>query len=148
MNDQKLDHQFFEQVKSEHAELIELMKLLRAEFNSDIRDPGTVNRLVGNLYEHIVAHFAHEERGGYLCEALERAPRLTEQAKQLLAQHETLNELLGELRNVAQRREDSELWWQALRDTFNQFSRELLRHEAAEDKLLQDAFNQDMGTAD
>ncbi len=148
MDKPKLDHDFFEMIKREHSELIDMMAHVRRALASDIRDPGGVNQLIGELYERIVSHFHHEEDGGYLSEALELAPRLTPLAEKLHEQHETLGELLGELRGLAQQREDTDSWWKTLSDTFNNFSRELLRHEAAEDKLVQEAFTQDVGTGD
>ena len=148
MNQSKLDHDFFEMMKREHSELIDLMSRVRHALESDIRDPGGINQLIGDLYENIVSHFHHEEEGGYLCEALERAPRLSPHAEKLFEQHETLGELLGELLGLAQQREGTDSWWKNLSESFNNFSRELLQHEAAEDDLVQEAFIQDVGTGD
>lgn len=148
MTHQKVDHDFFELMKREHSELIDLMTQVRHAIASDIRDPGGVNQLIGDLYENVVSHFHHEEEGGYLSEALERAPRLTESAEKLFKQHESLGELLGELRGLTQKRENTDIWWKTLGDSFNNFSRELLLHESAEDALVQEAFTQDVGTGD
>ena len=47
MDKPKLDHDFFEMIKREHSELIDMMAHVRRALASDIRDPGGVNQLIG-----------------------------------------------------------------------------------------------------
>lgn len=149
----ELKDDFFELIKREHGELKDLLSQVRSTIHDQQPDAQQARQLIGDLYERIQSHFHHEEAGGYLGEALERAPRLTNQAGRLHEQHETLSEVLGELRNHVQRTVPTDdlrvdAWWKELTDQFQDFLNQLLRHETEEDKLTQEAFNRDVGTCD
>ncbi len=88
-----------------------------------------------------------------MCEALERAPRLSKRAEQLYEQHEMLAEMLGELRDFVRHLDPADVmptndWWQELARRFQTFGKQLLRHESDEDDLVQEAFTRDLGTCD
>ena len=147
----KRKHDLFELIKREHGELKDLLSQVRSVIGEQQPDAQHSRQLICDLYERIQSHFHHEEADGYLSEALERAPRLTNQAGRLLDKHETLSELLGQLRNHVQRTVPTDgprvaAWWKELTDQFHDFSNRLLRHETEEDKLVQEAFNRDLGT--
>lgn len=149
----KQDHDFFELIKREHGELKDLLSQVRSTMYGQQPDAQQARQLIGDLYERIQSHFHHEEKGGYLSEALERAPRLTNLAGRLHEQHETLSEMLGELRNHVQQTVPTDdlradAWWKELDNQFHVFFNRLLRHETEEDKLVQEAFNRDLGTCD
>ena len=149
----KRKHDFFKQIQREHGELKDLLSQVRSAIHDQQPDAQQARQLIGDLYERIQSHFHHEEAGGYLSEALEQAPRLTNQVGRLHEQHETLSEVLGELRNHVQRTVPTDdpradAWWKELTDRFQDFSNQLLRHESEEDKLVQEAFNRDLGTCD
>ncbi len=147
------DSDFAAKILREHRELKELLTRTRAAIRQPQPDVEPVRQLTGDLYAHLQSHFFHEEEGGYMCEALERAPRLTKQADQLYEQHETLAEMLGELRDFVGRgrpagARPSDDWWRELAEQFQTFGKQLLRHETDEDALVQEAFIQDVGTCD
>jgi hemerythrin len=153
MTAENLDHDFAEMILREHRELKELLARARTAICEDQRDSQRAKQLIGDLYEHLQSHFFHEEEGGYMCEALERAPRLIRQAEELHEQHETLAEMLGELRDFVQHVGPADArprndWWKELARRFQTFGKQLLRHEADEDDLVQEAFTRDVGTCD
>ncbi len=153
MSKDKRKHDFFERIKREHGELKNLLSQVRSVVHDQQPDAQHARQLIGDLYERIPSHFHYEEAGGYLSEALDQAPRLTNQAGRLYEQHETLSELLGELCNHVQRTvptdaPGADVWWKELVDQFHVFSNQLLLHESEEDKLVQEAFNRDVGTCD
>lgn len=146
-----LGHDFFEMIKNEHCEIRGLLSQVQAVLNDKQPKADCAKQLVSTLYERLQSHFHHEEAGGYLSEALERAPRLADQAGRLFEQHETLSEALGELRDYVQQPGPADTlsdatWWKGLADRFQDFSKQLLKHESEEDRLVQEAFNRDVGT--
>jgi hypothetical protein len=96
------------------------------------------------LREHLGHHFAQEEAGGYLEEALLAAPKLAPTADQLLAQHpmllknccETVEKLRQAPADAAIRRR--------LRDEYLNLRRKLLEHERGENAVMQAAFHVDL----
>jgi hypothetical protein len=99
------------------------------------------------LREHLGHHFAQEEAGGYLEEALLAAPRLATTADRLLAQHplllrkccETVDKLRQAPADAALRRR--------MREEFLDLRRKLLEHERGENALMQEAFHVDLETS-
>lgn len=134
---------------AEHRELCRLVRSIADGLASDRpwRHQRASGVLAGlrDLQNRLEHHFAREEAGGYLEEALTQAPRFSAQAAHLLEQHA---QLLGQLRQVVQMaaaaRETSSAW-PALKGECATFIKELLAHEAAENQLVQEAFNIDLG---
>ena len=148
MNDTQSDHEFVEAMKSEHRELGSALANVRAEVASESRKKKTLEDLVTQLRELIEAHFAHEEFGGYLKEALDKAPRFTVQAAALQDQHEDLLEDIEKLRILVHSGVESPVWWSRVEADFRAFAARLLNHEHAENRIVQEAFTVDIGTAD
>ena len=142
------DHEFFEVMQSEHKELTDLLTEVRAALTADDRDKNQVADLITRLCELVVTHFNHEERGGYMKEALERAPRMASQADLLLDQHEPLLEEVEKLRLLVHSGVESASWWTRIEADFHKFASRLINHEHAENKLVQEAYTQDIGTGD
>jgi hemerythrin len=150
MVEKRLDHNFFEMVKEEHQELVGVMGKIRHSLTVEERDPEGLDALIIQLCDLVESHFKNEEAGGYLREAIDQAPRLSERAEQLHDQHRTLWEELQGLRTLVEHREAeaSDQWWDQLRGAVEAFARNLLTHEAREDDLVQEAFTQDIGAKD
>ncbi len=153
MAEKRFDHDFFEMMMREHRELIDLLGQIRHALDSAAKDPAAkdaaeVKRLMGDLCDRVRSHFKHEEEGGYFHEALERAPRLTNLAEKLLEQHATLSEIAEKLCWHVKTEPSEAAWWKELGEMFDDFSKQLLKHKAQEDHLVQEAFTQDIGTAD
>lgn len=98
------------------------------------------------LREHLKHHFAQEEAGGYLEEALLAAPKLATTADKLLAQHPLLLkhccEMVEQLRQASA---DADLK-QRLHDEYLDLRRKLQEHERGENAVMQEAFHVDLET--
>jgi len=105
--------------------------------------------LLAQLGDRLVKHFALEEQEGYFEEAVLHAPQLVAKVNRLLAQHPKMcsqahslvQEATGQPSQAAE-------WWETTHRLFLAFRDELLRHERAEDRLLQEAYNLDLGSHD
>ena len=100
------------------------------------------------MSESVLDHFRHEEDGGYFREAIEIAPRLSERADGLLAQHPQMASQLVALQEHASKNDSSEKWWQPLNDMFDRFLHHFYEDVVAEYELLYDAYNVDIGAED
>jgi len=92
-------------------------------------------------------HFRREECGGCLEEAVIRSPALAPEADKLLAEHAELSAMIEQLRADAARSAEPAEAWKKLAADYSRFEVYWLRHEAAEDSLLQKAFNEDFGNS-
>lgn len=107
-----------------------------------------VGALLGELGDRLVKHFTLEEDGGYFTAALLHAPQLVVRANQLMAQHPKMCTQADQLVKLAAAPANAEAWWTTTRERFQAFKAELLRHEREEDGLLQEAYQQDIGSHD
>jgi hypothetical protein len=130
---------------AEHHELRRLVHLLHEAIGDERPwSPEAAKAAVDVLAElatHLDHHFAQEENGGYLEEALTLAPRFTSQAAELLRQHPAILEKVGVLRktaNLSLRQSDA---WMRLRSEVTDLIRDLIAHERAENQIVQQAFN-------
>lgn len=140
---------FFQQAVTEHRELHEVFEHLRTYLNST--EQPTSERLdealrqLSELRARLAQHFAQEEKGGYLEEAIIRLPRIQPQAAILQRQHGEFLESANQLLRDARLQQTVAECWRSLRDGYGLLLKRLEAHEAAENKLLQTAFNEDMG---
>ena len=148
MSSENWEHEFFEIMKAEHQELATVLREIRSAVSSEDRNRNQVEDLITRLSELMEVHFRHEEEGGYLKEALERAPRFTSKAESLLDQHEALQEEIEKLRLLVHSGMESQAWWTRIESDFHTFSDRLLNHEHAENKVVLEAFTDDIGTGD
>ena len=107
--------------------------------------PAEARRFLGELRDHLRQHFRCEEEGGYMSTVLQRRPQSERAVRQLLAEHrpllEGLDALLKEV-GTAERIDDG------FRARVRTWAELLRRHEAEENVLVEDAFNQDIGQDD
>ena len=90
-----------------------------------------------DLRQQLQTHFAEEEAGGCLEEAVVRCPSLSEDCKTILAEHPVLDRMLEQL--LVQTRNRAVSGADVQRD-YRAFGEKLHAHEAAENRLLQMAF--------
>jgi hemerythrin len=137
------------QTHEEHARLHQLLDDCRAQLALPTGPTATtaekLQTHLTDLYEHLARHFAHEEHGGWLDEAVIRLPRLATQLTALEKQHATLLERLAELIRKVQTIANEAVAWQTVAADFEGFARQLLAHEACEERILQQGFNEDLG---
>lgn len=104
--------------------------------------------ILGKLSTALHQHFELEERDGYLGEAVAFAPRFSEEANRLLAQHPILSEELSALLERLRENDFSEAGWPRFIERANRFVKMLVEHERAENDLVQSAYEHDIGDKD
>lgn len=145
---------FLREIKEDNRELKELLdwgvEHLRPGRPPEL-PPSRVARTLGRLCDRLAMHFALEEAYGYFEDALDTAPRLSERADQLRCQHSTLFEMARQLADNA----DQLLHDRApaarfvgVANAFVEFHAAFRQHEAEEEALMLDAFNNDIGCGD
>ena len=107
--------------------------------------PDRARQFLAELRAHVAQHFRCEEEGGYMATVLQRRPQSERAVRQLLAEHrpllEGLDALLKEV-GAAERIDEG------FRARVGAWAELLRRHEAEENVLVEDAFNQDIGQED
>lgn len=145
---------YIKALKAEHRELGQLVRAVDVALAA-AADQGWKGQRTSHVVEQLVTlcdfmrdHFAQEEEGGYLEEALSHAPRLGPQAARLLHQHPQLLARIGDVCDLARKRHDDPSAWPAIHENAHAAIKELLAHETGENQLVQQAFNADLGLAD
>jgi hypothetical protein len=93
-------------------------------------------------------HFRFEEEGGYMSRILADAPYLHRAAQEVLAEHGRLSASLNALIAAAAGAPPESLVVPALQEQVRQWVLLVHGHEARENRLIQLACNQDVGTED
>jgi hemerythrin len=94
---------------------------------------------------HLADHFRFEEEDGYLDAVRKREPRLERAAEQLAEEHRSLMRDLDALLKAAA---EATRLDDGLREGLRRWVKEVRKHEARENDLVQEAFAQDIGTKD
>jgi hypothetical protein len=142
---------FYVQAVAEHRELHAAVELIRKslvarnEQEVDAKDVKLALCEIRCLRDKLDRHFAQEEEGGYLEEAVGRLPQVAPQADNLQRQHGALLKLANLMLADAEAEKDAAHAWRKLRTDYDAFAKRLHAHEAAENVLLQRAFNEDLG---
>lgn len=145
---------YIRQVEHEHRELESLLRRLDdallqgASEGWNLRATERALELLIALQDHLKYHFAQEEAGGYLEEALSVAPRFSHQADQLLRQHPMLAAMIADAIDEARRHLDDPPHWLMIEAAITEMLKKLKAHEAGENRILEEAFNTDLGLAD
>ena len=132
----------------EHAELKSLLDEIRWTLFEQQADPPIIAGLLRQFSAHVLTHFGHEEQGGYFSEVVLIAPRLNAKVQSLLAQHTLFREQLSGMCQHVEQGDSSDEWYAELRSKFEHFTERFLRHEHAEDHLVQEAYDRDIGAED
>jgi hypothetical protein len=132
------------QLLAQHRELKELLTRIERVLAEQSVGVDEAARLLGQLGDQLVKHFALEEADGYFADALTHAPQLIARANDLLAQHPKMTHLAKQL---AEPQPGAE-WWRVTRERFQAFAAALLQHERGEDGLLQEAYVRDIAATD
>ena len=102
-------------------------------------------RLIAEVEQFLPAHFAFEEAGGYLSDALSIAPRLSKRAALLQRDHRKFTARFAKLATFARQLREVDESWEYLGVAIREFIRELRLHELEENRLVQEAFLDDLG---
>jgi hypothetical protein len=92
------------------------------------------------LRDELAQHFAEEEAGGCIEEAVCRCPRLASEARHVERQHPVLLDELDGVIALARVLQPGRVGRQTLLNEFDEFAANLKKHESAEDHILQVGF--------
>jgi hemerythrin len=102
-------------------------------------------RVLTDLRAELQCHFAEEEEGGCLDQAVSFLPNLSPEMKVVEAQHPKLLAEIDSILVQAKDRQDTLADRVALRSAFDELCRELHAHEAAENEIIRRGFGVDLG---
>jgi iron-sulfur cluster repair protein YtfE (RIC family) len=141
---------FAEHLHHEHHRLNRLLLEIGHEV-AQFTGPETDHRLleqlenrITDLSDQLKAHFAEEEAGGCLEEAVSRCPSLAGETETILKEHKQLDQLLCHVLSQVSdpaTPADVQASWQA-------FYNKIRAHEAAETRLLRMAFGHESAESD
>jgi len=134
---------YIEHLRHEHHQIIQLLLEIghqitnagNAAPSSAARD--ALVRRLGELYKQLRTHFAEEEAGGCLEEAVTRCPSLGDECQTILAEHAVLSR---ELEQLVKHSQDPSVSPADLALSYQAFAQQLRVHDAAETRMLQMAF--------
>jgi len=149
-----LNAAFLKEIKEDHHELWQLLDHLRSHCHDGAWRGATRRELydlLDQLRDRLAMHFALEEAFGYFEDAVGVAPRLSEKVESLRLQH---GRLFVEVCSITDEADDL-LHHEApmgaskrITARFSEFFAALQQHEDAENGLISDAFNDDVGVGD
>jgi hemerythrin-like domain-containing protein len=143
---EKTETAFAEALGRAHtALLVDLRKLEEAIQSSAGEGLAELRSQLDTTRTHILAHFRFEERNGYMDTVRKREPRLERAIQLLVAEHQQLAQALTALIEQARGAPDLNA---RFRKQVQAWIERVRQHEASENDLVQDAFNQDIGPED
>jgi hemerythrin-like domain-containing protein len=145
---------FLQEIKEDDRRLKTLLDRFRqlasnrpliASANSQLADVAT------DVRDQLAFHFALEEAYGYIEDPVVVAPRLCERIEQLRIEHSELYALAARIVDSVEALSPDESEShasQSLADQCHRFLRSFDQHEAKENALIAQAFNEDIGECD
>jgi hypothetical protein len=137
-----------EHVEAEHRHFGRMINEIRRAFEAPVH-PGNLVAVISDAHaklsvfsQQMRAHFETEEEGGYMEEAVARLPVLSHNADKLIAEHTVLRAALDGVVKRLDAVGDSIAEWNACRDDFKRFAQQIATHEANENWLLHEGFNE------
>jgi iron-sulfur cluster repair protein YtfE (RIC family) len=148
MSNEESAHEAYEQVLRGHHELRGLLAQLHRLLADRAAAMTDIASNVSTLQQRLQEHFRIEEEGGYFVEAVDLAPRVSDRVAALEREHSQLLRQIQELHRFAGYCSGAAGERQKLEVDFHEFSGSLMRHENVENELLQEVFNDDIGSND
>jgi hypothetical protein len=141
---------FLQEIKEDHQELWQLVAEAELACLAPHPPPRRLAELLNRLRDRLGMHFALEEAFGYFDDPVSVAPRLCQRADQLRAQH---SELFLQTCRIVEAVEqlqyhEHSLPLARLTADFREFHKALMEHEAQENMLILQAFDDDLGVGD
>jgi iron-sulfur cluster repair protein YtfE (RIC family) len=140
--------EIFEKIKQEHDALREKFRRIHDVLAGPEIAAEEMARLLREFHNALRVHFSNEESDGFFEEVTTHAPRLAGRADQLCVEHEQFRHKAAELYRFAEAGSPSMPWWRELKSRCHEFSKQLMHHESEENKLLQQAHQDDIGASD
>ncbi len=138
---------FLQEIKHDHRELHRLLDQSLTVFTAAAMQSQEASAVLGRLYNQIQSHFQLEEAFGYFEDAIEEQPWLAARAEELRSEHKVLSLRMGRLLESVEGASDARRV-ALLRSEFHDFLGEFRRHEADENDLILQAFNDEIGVGD
>jgi len=141
MRDDEESRCYVDHLVAEHRRLHAMLREMRAAIVGSIEPDGDpsfakVAQVLGKLHGELEHHFAEEEKGGCLDEAVSRCPRLSPEARAIKAEHpEILAEIDRLIEQAAKLQPDHQNQFM-IQQAFDRLYQRLCAHEAAENQLL------------
>lgn len=139
---------FLDYLAAEHRRLHQAILQVEGEFQEHWRerDRARVKVRLADLRRQLQEHFAAEDKGGCLEEAVCRCPRLSPQVAILQHQHASI---LDEIDTVISRVDGENPGVEgAVAFSFSHLIQRIAEHEQAENRVLEQAFGSDQGNHD
>lgn len=139
---------------AEHKRLHRMLRVARNAIMPPSSATGNVpaadiGKLLGDVRGELQHHFAQEEEGGCLEEAVSRCPSLSGEARRIEAEHPQLMESIDRLIAQARDADRSVQARLAIARQFDELCAQLNAHEGAENALLRKGFGANFtGAAD
>ncbi len=135
-------------IQQQHQRLHSLLEAIESRFRHERKASRNLVSLLNALAVHLQMHFELEESDGYLSHLVQLSPGLSAAVERLLREHTELekevNDLVARAREVFATNHDAA----DLAAHFSTFHRKLSAHDHEENKLIQEAYNLDLGTKD
>ena len=145
---------FFQEIKEDNRELRRLLGAVGEMFSLPESDRVPAKELVDLLEElrdQFTMHFTLEEAYGYFDDAVDIAPRLSEQADSLRSEHEALFRNICDLVEEAERLLYHEPPFHSIKTIalrFVSFRHQFHDHEDREEELILQSLDDDIGVGD
>jgi iron-sulfur cluster repair protein YtfE (RIC family) len=138
-------HSYINHIVAQHRRLNAMLRQMRNAILESVQPDEkpsftVIARILGQLREELEHHFAQEEAGGCLDEAVSRCPALSGEVKRIEAEHPEILAKLDNLMHQARSLSPTPQSQVALQQAFDQLHRQLQKHEAAENRLLAQGF--------
>lgn len=148
MTNEQSRHEHYQEILNEHLELQVILDRIQAIFADPSRDRGPFAEAISELRSHLDVHFQTEEKEGFFKDIVSRAPWLKDSAEELRKEHgEMLETIQGVSAHLAQG-EPSDSWWGEVKGLYDKFVSQFVHHEHEENRLVQEAYNRDVGDKD
>jgi len=138
----------FEKMSRQHDALKGTWSAVRESLLRARIDQEAIQRQLQELKRQLDEHFQFEEAHGYFDEVLAEAPHLKREADRLRVQHGELLKAVASLKADAGRLDAEPDQLAAVRGLFEGISKTFLDHEAAEGRMLEDAYCRDSTAVD
>lgn len=142
MNEIPLSQAYMNHLRAEHRQLHAEVRRIRNTFFAEAGQRNRTGELLQELSElsnELRRHFAEEEQGGCLEEAVCRCPSVAHEADGLLREHAgllaSLDQVIFRLKSDSKSEPPEDV-----ETEFEGFANELLAHEAAENRVMQRGF--------
>ena len=148
MSDKKETNHRFNFIFEEHADLRHEVGVIHGALSARLGRPAEVCDMLDAQVATLRSHFAEEEASDLFDEISAQTPRLAERASHLRAEHASLLQRALHVAERARSLQHVEGWWERIEEMYHRFCKELMHHETAENKLLQESYLDDIGAED